>query len=139
MRIDNRPGASLGPASRARGSAGSSDARFTVAGEPRSEGAGRPASAAPTTSLGAILALQGEEDPGERRRRASARGRALLDGLDRLKAGLLAGRVSTGEIAALERRLSEGAERSGDPRLDGVLDEIELRAKVEIAKLAQRR
>ncbi|MFN3686055.1 flagellar assembly protein FliX [Salinarimonas sp.] len=136
MRIESRPGAGPSSTSRTRGTSGNT--RFSVAEEARSEATARPAASAPTASLDAILALQGEPDLGERRRRASARGRALLDGLDRLKAGLLAGRVSQSELAALEARLVEARERSGDPRLDGILDEIELRARVEIAKLAQR-
>ncbi|GEP10396.1 flagellar assembly protein FliX [Methylobacterium gnaphalii] len=86
--------------------------------------------------LDAILTLQGNEDtPHERRRRSVKRGHDLLDGLDRLKAAILGGRVATHELQAIARRLSDRAESSGDPRLDGLVAEIELRAAVELAKL----
>ena len=100
------------------------------------------ATTAPTNSLAgmdAILTLQGgEEQPGERRRRFARRGHDLLDGLDRLKASLIMGRVSTRDLQSIAGRLSERAGSSGDPRLDGLIADIELRAAVELAKLSAR-
>ncbi|KAA2244184.1 flagellar assembly protein FliX [Salinarimonas soli] len=97
-----------------------------------------PAASAPLATMDAILALQGEGDPGERRRRSLKRGHDLLDALDRLKAGLLAGRIGVGDLKALVARLAERGETTGDPGLDDLLAHIELRAQVEIAKLAAR-
>jgi len=99
---------------------------------------GAAASAAPLATLDALLALQGEESPGERRRRSLKRGHDLLDALDRLKVGLLAGRISAGDLASLAARLAERPEFSGDPRLDDLIAHIELRAQVEVAKLSGR-
>ncbi|MDQ4136959.1 MAG: flagellar assembly protein FliX, partial [Pseudomonadota bacterium] len=96
------------------------------------------ASAAPLATMDAILALQGESDAGQRRRRSVQRGNDLLDALDRLKAALLSGRVSTADLQAIAARLSEHREASGDPRLDDLLLHIELRAQVEMAKLGIR-
>jgi hypothetical protein len=95
-----------------------------------------PTSAAPLATLDALLALQGEDDPAERRRRSLRRGHDLLDALDRLKAGLLAGRLSPAELQGLVARLADRPETSGDAGLDEVLAHIELRARVEIAKLS---
>ena len=100
----------------------------------------RPSSAAtaPATLAGldAILTLQaGADTPQERRRRTVTRGRELLESLDRLKAALLGGRVATQDLRAIAGRLAERADASGDPRLDGLMAEIELRAAVELAKL----
>jgi hypothetical protein len=82
------------------------------------------------------LALQGEGDPAERRRRTLKRGHDLLDGLDRLKAALLfSSRVPTTDLLRLAGQLAEHADLSGDPRLDELISHIELRAKVELAKL----
>jgi hypothetical protein len=98
--------------------------------------AGAPAAAATLAGLDAVLLLQAEsETPQERRRRSAQRGRDLLDGLDRLKAAILGGRVATRELRAIAGRLAERAAASGDPRLDGLMAEIELRAAVELAKL----
>ena len=50
--------------------------------------------------IDALIALQGFEEPGERRRRAVKRGRAALDALDSLKLGLLSGNLDTAALAA---------------------------------------
>ncbi|BAU91951.1 flagellar assembly protein fliX [Methylorubrum populi] len=90
------------------------------------------------SGLDTILTLQGQdgaEAQKERRRRSVQRGHDLLDGLDRLKAALIGGRVATRDLQAIAGRLAERMAESGDPRLDGLVAEIELRAAVELAKL----
>ena len=89
-----------------------------------------------------LMALQGVEEPGERRRRAVARGRTALDALDALKIGLLCGEFDAGTVARLKAAVSglkaavSGLkDGSGDPLLDEVLAEIELRVEVELAKM----
>ena len=106
----------------------------------RSGAGGAPAAAATLAGLDAVLLLQAEADtPQERRRRSAQRGQDLLDGLDRLKAALLGGRVAPQDLRAIAGRLNERAGLSGDPRLDGLMAEIELRAAVELAKLEMAR
>ena len=85
--------------------------------------------------IDALLALQGVEEPGERRRKAVKRGRTALDALDALKLGLLSGTFDTGALARLKSVTAALGEPSGDPTLDAVLAEIELRAQVELAKI----
>ncbi|GJD34791.1 flagellar assembly protein FliX [Methylobacterium aerolatum] len=102
--------------------------------------ASAPAGPATLAGLDAVLLLQAEtETPQQRRRRAAQRGHDLLDGLDRLKAAILGGRVSAQDLRAVAGRLAERSGSSGDPRLDGLMAEIELRAAVELAKLEARR
>jgi hypothetical protein len=84
--------------------------------------------------IDALIALQGFEEPGERRRRAVKRGRAALDALDALKLALLAGSLDTAALSRLKSAAGDLAERSGEPELDNVLAEIELRTQVELAK-----
>lgn len=91
--------------------------------------------AAPLAGMDALLAVQGEGDPAERRRRSVKRGHDLLDTLDRLKAALLSDRVATADLQRLAAQLAERRDLSGDPRLDELVSHIELRAKVELAKL----
>ena len=95
----------------------------------------RPA-AAPVgvSSIDALLALQGVEDSTERRKRAVKRGRDALDVLDDLKLGLLAGSPDPAMVQRLRLAASELKTNSGDPGLDSVLAEIELRVEVELAK-----
>ena len=107
---------------------------FALTGDAASPRAGA-AAAAPLATLDALLALQGERDRAERRRRSIKRGHDLLEGLDRLKAALLSNRVPTADLTRLATQLAERPDASGDPRLDELLSHIELRAKVELAKL----
>jgi hypothetical protein len=82
-----------------------------------------------------LLALQGIEEPGERRRKAVKRGRSALDALDALKIGLLSGTLDTAALARLKSAAAGLVESTGDPGLDTVLAEIELRVGVELAKI----
>jgi hypothetical protein len=89
--------------------------------------------------IDALLALQGFDDPLEPRRRAVKHGRAALDALDALKLGLLTGRLQTRTLAVLKSVAAELADRTGKPELDTVLAEIELRVRVELAKVGMPR
>jgi Class II flagellar assembly regulator len=98
------------------------------------------AAAAPkaTANIDALLALQGiEEDPAERRRRSVKRGRVALDVLDDLKLGLLSGNLDASTVNRLREAAANLKSSSGDPGLDSVLSEIELRVEVELAKAGQ--
>jgi Class II flagellar assembly regulator len=86
-------------------------------------------------SLDALMALQEVGGPLERRRRAVGRASTILDALDDLKLELLEGGLSAAAIEALTRSVREQRGLTDDPRLEGVLDEIETRAAVELAKL----
>ena len=95
----------------------------------------RPATAiAPATSLDALLALQAVEDPLLRKKKLVRRGTQLLDTLEEMKADLLTGRVSESRLNQLMAVLGQARDKA-DPRLDALLDDIELRARVELAKL----
>jgi len=83
----------------------------------------------------ALLALQDVESPTERKRRSVKRASRLLDQLDGLKVALLGGELSAGQIDSLARAVREQRAATDDPQLEAVLDEIETRAAVELAKL----
>jgi hypothetical protein len=98
------------------------------------------ATLAPKAAAGidALLALQGiEEDPVERRKRSVQRGKRALDVLDDLKISLLAGKFDPSSVGRLREAASNLRSSSGDPGLDTVLAEIELRVEVELAKAGQ--
>ena len=81
--------------------------------------------------------MQGVEDPTERRKRSVARGSGALDVLDDLKIGLLSGNLDTATVNRLRDAAANLKSSSGDPGLDAVLSEIELRVEVELAKAGQ--
>jgi hypothetical protein len=89
-------------------------------------------------TIDALLAMQGiEEDPTERRRRSVQRGKGALDVLDDLKIGLLSGNLDGATVNRLRDAAANLKSTSGDPGLDAVLSEIELRVEVELAKAGQ--
>ncbi len=135
MRILGPNGTTLGaPASTARKTSGSG---FALPEEETASTEATRGSIAPRAAAGidALLALQGiEEDPAERRRRSVQRGKGALDVLDDLKLRLLAGKVDQFTVSRLRDAAASLKSLSGDPHLDAVLSEIELRVEVELAK-----
>jgi hypothetical protein len=86
-------------------------------------------------NIDALLALQGiEEDPTERRKRSVQRGKGALDVLDDVKIRLLSGNFDASTVSRLRDAAANLKSSSGDPGLDAVLSEIELRVEVELAK-----
>jgi hypothetical protein len=85
-----------------------------------------------------LVALQGLDDVSERRKRAVRKGRSALDALDALKLGLVSGDLDGSALNRLRAMAGDLQESTGDPGLDGVLSEIDLRVQVEIAKLTRR-
>ena len=113
------------------------DADFTLPGadEPQAAGgATRATGASPVGSLDALIALQQVDEAGERRRRAARRGGRLLDLLDRLRLAMLGGEPGEAELKALAEAAREQREATDEPGLEAVLDQIESRAAVELAK-----
>jgi hypothetical protein len=124
------------PASSATARSGASG--FAVAAEEAPATA--PADAAPVApSLDAVLLLQEALPPAERRRRAVRRGRGLLALLDELRLSLLSGEAPAALPGRLGDLLAERHDPSGDRGLDEVLNAVELRAEVEVAKFAAAR
>ena len=128
-----RQNQSAGRGPRRAAGGGFADTLAGLASPPRPSGS--LTGAAPTGTLHAILALQGLEDPGERRRQAAARGLDLLDMLDDLRQYILSGAVPQETLARLSAVAGERRADIDDPALAAVLDEIDLRAQVELAKL----
>jgi hypothetical protein len=134
MRISgpNGPSAATGSTFTRRSASGS----FSL---PQEEPAATPTAAGGVRSVAgidAMLALQGVESVDERRRRAVKRGHTALDLLDEMKLALLAGRLEPSMLLRLKTAAADLKELTGDPRIDQVLAEIDLRVEVELAKAA---
>ncbi len=134
MRIDpNRPILPASPRRDGRpGSAGGVGFGAAVAGEPPVSG---PTASRPVLPVEGLFQIQEVPDALAARRRAVQRGSTVLDRLDDIRLALLSGGLSVAQVAELQRAVSSERGLVDDPRLLSVLDEIDLRAKVELAKL----
>jgi hypothetical protein len=90
------------------------------------------------SDVSALMALQGIEGPLEKRRRAIRRGGGLLDRLEEIKLALLTGDADDTSLDQLARTLREERTDDGDADLNALLDQIDLRASVELAKAEMR-
>lgn len=94
----------------------------------------------PIASVSSLLSLQeidGETSQG--RRKALVRADEMLDLLDDIRHGLLKGRMAASKLNRLLAISRVKPEGFVDPGLIRILSEIELRAKVELAKIEMSR
>ena len=132
MRIDG-PSRSSEISRRGRRSAANGSGTFEVA-EIAETAPGKPSAiAGATAAVDSLIALQEIDGEAADRREAMRWGSDVLDGLDRIRLDLLGEGVSVRRLREL-RALLQNVSRANDPDLDGILSEIELRARVELAK-----
>lgn len=90
---------------------------------------------APLAALSSLLAVQEAPDATVGKRRAILHGDTLLDELRELQIGLVQGWVSEDSLKSLAHMLDRPRPAIDDPNLNQLLDDIELRAAVELAKI----
>src|ERR1700761_1672885 len=117
------------PASAAGGS-------FSVSDTPESH-AQIVAGPGPIAALDSILMLQGMDDSTQGRSKGLAHGEQLLDRLDSVRDGLLAGGIPRATLNKLAAAVTRRHDAFADPKPQDLLGQIELRAHVELAKLEQ--
>jgi hypothetical protein len=140
MKISGPNGASgVGATRQARPAAGGDFAPTGSEEAAPAEEARRLESLEGVITLSALLALQGVEDPLNKRKRAVGRAGRILDLLDELKLALIDGGASPSMLDRLVGAVREERAVTEDARLDAVLDQIETRAAVELAKLGRSR
>lgn len=146
MKIDG-PGSSgkVGPSKKSSKSSGAKGAGFSEAlrgtGSEKSDDAAGVSGGAGLSSVSALLALQGVEetpavDPDERKRNRAAadRGEELLNQLDEIRIALLEGRIPRQRLLQIRAFLSSRGDSAANPQLASLIDDIELRVEVELAK-----
>ena len=131
MRIYGPNGTALATAAPAKRNVSGS---FAVSDQAETQATGTAPALRMVGGIDALIALQGVEDQAERRRRSVKSGRSALDVLDELKVGLLGGPLDPSALLRLKAAAAELKGASGDPGLDSVLAEIDLRVEVELAK-----
>jgi hypothetical protein len=119
-----------------KASAGASAGGFSISSSSESHGQ-IVSGPGPIAALDSILMLQGMDDSTDGRSKGLAHGEQLLDLLDSVRDGLLAGGIPRATLNKLAAAVTRRHEAFTDPALQDVLDQIELRAHVELAKLEQ--
>lgn len=132
------PKGAKGPRKTAKTGSGFASALSSATQDGAAE-AGAAAAAGSTSGLAgvdALIALQAADAPGGAGDDGAAKrqGESILDRLDELRLMILSGGLDPERLRALADALGHRAARARDPRLKAVLDEIELRARVELAK-----
>lgn len=92
----------------------------------------------PTISVAnAIFSTQmvGSEEEKEIRKHLVKRSETLIDKLEEIRDGLLAGYISKDKMIEISRFVKERRLNTEDDRLKSIIEEIELRVEVELAKL----
>jgi hypothetical protein len=79
--------------------------------------------------------LQEIGDQEERRRQAYRRGKSLLESLEQLRLAILSGTLSIAHLQHIRGLLATHKATIDDPQLQAIIADIELRARVELAKL----
>ncbi len=87
--------------------------------------------------MNAIIATQMPRDDLLQRQALVRYGNDMLDELQMLQKYLLLGAVTPQNVQKLATLVRQQKDPSSDPKLEQILDEIELRVEVELAKLGQ--
>lgn len=93
----------------------------------------------PMGMLEGLLSIQQVENDVMEKKKAVKQGEEVLDYLDKLRHGLLKGRLSTMQVQNLAHAVKQLQYNVDDPRLTDILSHIETRAAVELAKLEMNR
>jgi hypothetical protein len=134
MKINGPSSTQSTSTSRRKPAAGGAGQSFSVETPAQTQAAAPTTNASAVSSVDAILALQGVGDYSEARKRATGRALSLLDVLDDLKTALLEGGLPKAKLVALMDLLQSRRDQTNDETLEAVLDEVETRAAVELAK-----
>ena len=89
------------------------------------------------TSADAIFAAQmvSDEEEHQIKKKLIKKSNTLIDNLEEIRNGLLSGEISKDRLIEISRFVKQKDISSQDERLQEILQEIELRVEVELAKL----
>lgn len=102
-----------------------------------SDGVEKTSSTMPTIPISALAMLNEVEDAVEAPKKSVERGNDMLDELEKIRDGLLFGGISVSRLENIQRMLANKQGMVQDPKLAEIIEEIEIRAAVELAKLGR--
>lgn len=132
-----RGGGSVRRTGKTDGTAGSGFAKQLSGDSASVQGPGATAPLGGVAHVASVLAAQEVDDATARASRGKMRAKEMLDKLEEIQHGLLAGTLPSQKLVELARVVNSRKVPVDDPKLAEVLDEIDLRAQVELAKLQQ--
>jgi len=94
-----------------------------------------PSGTSPLTAVSSLLSLQEMPTSSEGKSKGLVRVEEMLGHLELIRHGLLAGQIPQRQLKDVAAIVSRERGLSNDPVLDEILDDVELRVKVELAKL----
>lgn len=110
---------------------------FSSALETRSSESSSVSGSAPVSPVASVLAIQEVGDSTSGPSRGILRGLDLLERLENLRQALVLGTLTVTQIERLAALAAGRKEQVNDPALAEILNEIEIRAAVELAKLGR--
>ena len=134
IKIEGSSSLRSGSIKRTGKSEGGSGGRFSKAISQETAAPSSVATANPVSAVDGLLTLQEVDDAGARASAGKRRAQDLLEGLDDIRHGLLTGGLSRDKLLALAKHVQSRRAQVDDPRLAEILDEVDLRAQVELAK-----
>lgn len=136
MRIENSGPLSGVYRSKSRAKKGSAGGGFNVEVVEKVEEATSTTPASTVGNLGALLSLQGVEEviDDDRKKQTAEQGISLLERLEEMRVELLSGQLSVAQVDRIAQSVRTLG-RTGDSALDSILEDIDMRARVELAKL----
>ena len=137
MKVQGPSGPQSPSKSKGKGRAGEDGASFGsfVASGPQSSAPSQATSS--IAQLDALLAIQGAEDPAARaaKKRMRERSNTILTELDKIRMAMLGGTLTVGHMIDVADVVASHRDRIMDPAMTAIMDEIDLRAQVELAKM----
>ena len=136
MKVDQARRSNVSNTKRSKSTIKSGEMPFTAVldGEIKTE---RPSPSVKVATLDAIVPVDSATIEEQHKNLAKGRAVFILDRLEDIRQGLLLGAVSQSGLQELARTIREARGETLDPKMSDILDDIELRAKIELAKLEQ--
>ena len=136
MKVDQARRSNVSNTKRSKSTVKSGEMAFTAVldGEIKTE---HPSPSVKVASLDAIVPIDSAAVEEQHKNIAKGRAVFILDRLEDIRQGLLLGAISQSGLQELARTIREARGETLDPKMSDILDDIELRAKIELAKLEQ--
>jgi Class II flagellar assembly regulator len=84
--------------------------------------------------ISSLIGLQEVDDAAQRESKGKKRAQMLLDEMEDLRLALACGTMTRGQLLRLSAAIQSEKGKADDPRLNDILDDVDLRARVELAK-----